>query len=98
DNTACVQNALTLLAPLSKSRLAALHRVPPVSIISSTSITFFPSTFPIRVISATSLARLRYLSQITMSALNCCAYILALLTLPTSGDAKQRLSHFCFLI
>ncbi|MNH32723.1 hypothetical protein D3C79_931840 [compost metagenome] len=69
DNTGCVQTALTLLAPFSIIKAAALARVPAVSQISSINTTSCPTTSPIIDIDSISFARLRLLSQITTSAL-----------------------------
>jgi ribose-phosphate pyrophosphokinase len=69
-----------------------MHKVPPVSIISSINTTSLPSTSPITVILAISLARLRSLSQITIGKFNNLATSLIRLEAPTSGAAITKFS------
>ena len=75
---ACVQTALTLLAPFSIIKAAALAKVPAVSQMSSINTISCPVTSPIIDIDSISLARLRRLSQITTSALKNLAKVRAL--------------------
>ena len=56
DKMACVQIARTLKAPRSIITSAAFANVPPVSIISSTKITFLPFTSPINSMVSITLA------------------------------------------
>ncbi len=84
---ACDARALTLFAPCSIIRLAALQMVPAVSIMSSMSTTFLSFTSPMMVMLATTLALARCLWHNTSGASKYFAYELARFAPPTSGEA-----------
>mmetsp|Transcript_13259 Transcript_13259/g.26147 ORF Transcript_13259/g.26147 Transcript_13259/m.26147 type:complete len:216 (-) Transcript_13259:592-1239(-) len=89
---ACVQQAETLRAPISRSESADLHRVSAVSIISSTMMQCFPLISPTMFIASTSPAARRCLIVIasdmfgTFIAARLSINNLALATPPASGD------------
>ena len=68
DKTPCVTYASTDSAPLFINATAALHNVPPLSIMSSTRIACLPLTSPIKFITSDLPASGRILSTIAMSA------------------------------
>ena len=90
ERTAWVATARTLAAPLSISISAALQIVPAVSIMSSTTMIFLPSTSPITFMSATSFARIRVLWQMNNPYSKYFAQEFALLAPPMSGEAMAK--------
>ncbi|CAL6287771.1 unnamed protein product [Bathycoccus prasinos] len=86
ENTACVAQAYTSLAPSVRHNSAPASKVPPVSIISSNMTQTFPSTSPIKFITCALLCPVRLLSMMAKGAsANFLANARARGTPPTSG-------------
>ncbi|MEI9898750.1 MAG: hypothetical protein WDN28_34055 [Chthoniobacter sp.] len=68
ESTACDTPAMILVAPRSWRIFAALHKVPAVSVRSSTMITSRPSTSPITLSASISVALLRRLATMARLA------------------------------
>ena len=90
DKTGCVAYATTFLAPLFFKAVAALHRVPAVSTMSSTSTQVPFSTSPIKFITSLSLGDGLLLSMIARSQSSCFATARALTTPPMSGETTRK--------
>ncbi|MPN12675.1 hypothetical protein SDC9_159994 [bioreactor metagenome] len=94
DNTAWVAQATTLLAPISLMALAAPHRVPAVSIMSSMMMTSRSFTSPMMFITSETFARGRRLSTMARGRPRRSAKVRARVTEPRSGETTMKLRSF----
>ena len=92
-----VQAAKTFLAPFFFRALMVAHRVPAVSMMSSTMMAFLFSTSPMMCISSATLGAVRFLSAMARSAFSLRANSRALSTPPASGETMTRSFNFIFL-
>src|SRR5262245_48518552 len=86
ESTPCVAQADTLAAPFARSASAPFTNVPPVSMRSSTSTQFLPSTSPTTFITSATFASSRRLSMIARGEFNRFAKARARSTPPASGE------------
>ena len=83
---------MSFAPPISTRASAAWQRLPAVSTMSSSSITFLPETSPMMFMTSEELAFCRRLSTMARGMSSFCAKVRARATLPTSGETTMKSS------